>query len=225
MLLIHDSIGPMPIPHTLVVKSHRIDLHCIISVRNSLSSCFRIFLRLHQTAALFPPVKLNLACIGAQLRICLSAKKLIAGHSKCFALNIPQCNINRADSTHHNAAISQPPKRGTMKLVPDLLVVHRIHPYDQFSKILCHSVSCVFRPPISQTHFAVSADTFIRIDTHNGRIPWRTLRRRPAQRDKDDVYTCYFHFFSLPLFKQQFFKIAFHCLCRQALPPALDFAG
>ena len=142
----------------------------------------------HTVPAHIAPTELELAGVSAQVVPALAAQQLVDGRVERLTLDVPQGDVQSGDAGKDHGAAVLPPEGGFVELVPDDLVVQRVHADDQLGKIPDHPGGGRGGGSVGQSGLAVAIDALVRIDAAEDGTPCGA-----AGLDLKNFYFCNFH--------------------------------
>ena len=118
----------------------------------------------------------ELAGVGAQVIPALAAQQLVDRHVERLALDVPQGDVQGGDAGKDDGPAILSPEGGLVELIPDDLVVQRVHADDQLGQIPDHAEGSGSGNAIGQGGFAVAVDALVRINTAEDGTPGSAFR-------------------------------------------------
>ena len=166
------------IPDSAVgVIVEEVQLHAVITLGHGNPAVLRVFFRraAFVVGAGAPSIG-ELAGVGAQVVPALAAQQLVDRHVERLALDVPQGDVQGGDAGKDDGTAVLAPEGGLVELVPDDLVVQRVHADDQGRQIPDHAEGGGSGDAIGQSGLAVAVDALVRINTAEDGPPGSAFR-------------------------------------------------
>ena len=186
--MMRSTLGPMA--SRTAFEGEEVDLGGIVALGHGLLGLAGVVVRGALGDDVGAPAELQLAGVGAQLFAALTAQQLVDGGVVVLALDVPERNIDGRDSGEDHRAAILAPEGGAVQLIPDDLMLQRVHADDELGKVLYDAERCDLGLAVGQSGFTVAVDAFVGVDAADDGAPVAVFQ---IGFQMQDVNLCDFH--------------------------------